>query len=70
MDVNGFAVPMGAMLIQSAPGRIPFSALDRYARRFGIGGDAFDLLVALIEPLDLEYLDWDRERRAEAASAA
>jgi hypothetical protein len=67
-EIRGFAFPMGGMILQSVPGRIPFSAVHGYAQRFGIIGEDFDLLIALIQPLDLEYLEWDREKREASAS--
>lgn len=47
------------------PGRIPFGAIDRYARRYGIEGEAFDRLVTLIDPMDREYLAWEAEQTRE-----
>lgn len=46
--------PLGAF---GGAGRIPFSALDRWAARFGVVDlDAFERLQVLIEALDVEYL--------------
>lgn len=67
--VTGFAVRMGAIVIEPRPGRIPFGALDRYARRFGIVGSAFDLLAELVGRLDHEFLAWDAERARQRAAA-
>lgn len=45
-------------------GEIPFSALDRYAERFGIGDpDEFERLRHLIRAMDREYLDVVQKRR-------
>lgn len=37
-------------------GPIPFTAIDRYALRFGFDGDDFERLFLLIRALDAEYL--------------
>lgn len=59
----------GATIIEPRPGRIPFSAIDRYARRFGIAGSAFDLMLALLDKLDSEFMAWEGEvARARAAA--
>lgn len=54
---------------EARPGRIPFAAIDRYAKRFGIEGEAFDLMLALFTPLDETYLAWEREQAEERARA-
>jgi hypothetical protein len=64
----GFAVPMGATIIEPRPGPIPFSAIDRYARRYDISGSAFDLLVRLVALIDLEYRAIDAEQAKERAA--
>jgi hypothetical protein len=56
---------MGATIIEPIPGRIPFSAIDVYARRFDIGGEAFDQLLSLVGALDQEYLAIAAERSRE-----
>ncbi len=50
--------------------QIPFSAIDRYARRYGITGVAFDWLVTLIDALEAEYLPWAAEQARQAAEEA
>jgi hypothetical protein len=65
---TGFAVPMGAVLIEPRPGRIPFSAIDRYARRYGIMGSEFDLFLGIIEAVDKEYLAIEAEKAEERAA--
>ena len=67
--VTGFAVPMGATIIEPRAGRIPFSAVDGYARRYVIRGSAFDTFTALIAACDDEYLKIDAERAKERAAA-
>jgi hypothetical protein len=62
MFTQGFGTPMGATIIEPIPGRIPFQAIDCYARRFDIAGEAFDLLFMLVGELDREYLDFAAER--------
>lgn len=69
MTITGIGAAMGAMAILPTPARIPFSAVDRYARRYGIAGAAFDLLLALITKLDEAYLAWDGERQRERFAA-
>lgn len=42
---------------------IPFSSLDRYARRYGIAGvDAFDRFSRLVQHMDGAYLKWSAEK--------
>lgn len=36
---------------------ISFLALDRYARRYGIEGEAFDRFLAFMDAIDSEWLD-------------
>ena len=62
MYSQGFGAPMGATIIEPIPGRIPFSAVDGYAHRFGIYGSAFDHLLYLVGELDQEYLAISAER--------
>lgn len=59
----------GATIIEPRPGRIPFSAIDRYADRYEIDGEAFDLLVELVSRLDSEFMKWDAEKARERATA-
>lgn len=48
--------PVGAF---GGVGRIPFSAVDRWAARFGVEDlDAFERLHAMIEALDAEFIDF------------
>ena len=43
-------------------GPIPFEAIDRYARRFGIDdADDFDDLLRFVRALDESYLGWAEE---------
>jgi len=44
-------------------GPIPFSAIDRYAGRYGIDGiDAFERFRELIRAMDDEYYRWEKKR--------
>lgn len=61
------AVPLVATELQG--GRIPFASIDRYARRYRVEGSGFDVLVALIDALDNEYLAWESEKAKERAAA-
>jgi hypothetical protein len=58
----------GATIIEPRPGRIPFSAIDRYAERYEIEGEAFDLLVDLVNRLDSAFMKWDAEKARERAA--
>lgn len=42
---------------------IPFTAIDAWARRYGIEGDGFDEFLRLIRAADGAWLDWRSERR-------
>jgi len=66
--VTGFAVPMGATIIEPRAGRIPFSAIDAYARRYGVEGSEFDTLEALVGACDAEFMAIEAERARERAA--
>jgi hypothetical protein len=51
------ALPMGGLTVRPIAGRIPFSAIDLYARRYGIAGTDFEALLRLIGEMDAEYLE-------------
>lgn len=38
--------------------RIPFSAIDLWARRYEVDGEEFDLFVTLIAAIDDEFIAW------------
>ncbi len=59
---------MGAVMITPRAGRIPFAAIDGYARRFGIDGAGFDLLIDLVGKLDAEFMKWEAEKARERTS--
>jgi hypothetical protein len=46
------------------PGRIPFVAIDAYAKRKRIAGEDFDMLDHLMAEMDAEYLAWHEGRKA------
>lgn len=49
--------------IGMAVGPIPFTAIDAYAGRYGIGAlDAFEAFAGLIRAMDAVYLDWAAKR--------
>jgi hypothetical protein len=54
LDADRASIPEGLGL--SVPGRIPFSAVDRWARRYDVAGFAFDVLLRLIDDMDSAYL--------------
>lgn len=43
-------------------GAIPFSAIDRYAERYGLIGDAFETFIDLIRAMEGVYRDWQDKR--------
>jgi hypothetical protein len=43
------------------PGGIPFTAIDAYARRRGIDGEDFDVLLKLLRACDAEFLAYVSE---------
>jgi hypothetical protein len=45
---------------------ISFLALDRYAQRYGIEGEAFDRFLAFMEALDDEWLEYVSKHRESA----
>lgn len=51
----------------AAPGRIPWSAMDRFARRHDIEGPDFDDFVVLIRALDSAWIEEMRRRSKEDA---
>ncbi len=51
-----------------AEGPIPFSAVDRYARRYGIvETDEFDRLLTVVMAMDAEFRSSREDRRKQAA---
>lgn len=42
----------------ASSGAIPFTAIDRWARRYGVAGDDFDRLHALLRKMDDAFLSW------------
>jgi len=54
---------------QPCSGPIPFGPINRYTERFGIAESGFDLMLAMLDRLDSEFLAWEGERaRARAAA--
>lgn len=53
-----------------AEGPIPWSAMDRYARRHGIEGFDFDRFVVIMRIMDTAYSDYQESRRNKAESKA
>jgi len=41
---------------------ISFMALDRYAQRYGIEGEAFDRFLAFMDAIDDEWLEYAAEK--------
>lgn len=62
--VTGIAAPMGVMKIEGIPGRIPWTAVDAWARRHGYGRDRLSFLDRVLGEMDDEFLAWHAERRA------
>lgn len=47
-------------------GRIPFTAVDRYAARFGVSGaDEFERFFALVRAMDIAFVDWATAKAGE-----
>lgn len=58
---------MGATIIEPRPAPIPFAAIDAYAKRYGVQGQAFDILLQLVTALDRAYREWEDEQAQERA---
>ncbi|HEY4136496.1 MAG TPA: hypothetical protein VGO34_14925 [Alphaproteobacteria bacterium] len=52
------------------PGPIPWSAVDRYARRYEMGAADFELLLAMLRELSAEQLDHEKTRPTNASSSS
>lgn len=49
----------GDRQVGMAVGRIPFTAIDRYAARFGIDArDDFERFMFLIRAMDVAFVEW------------
>jgi len=57
-QVRGMAAPMGVTRITSVPGRIPWTAVLRWAEAHGYGPERFGFLDELVQQMDDEFLDW------------
>lgn len=51
--------------MNGTPSEIPFTAIDTYAKRYGIEGEAFDLFVVLIRAMDRVWLTETWKRQSE-----
>lgn len=49
---------------------IGFVAIDAYARRYGIDGDAFDRFMRLVNAIDDEWLGWKAERAKDKSTTS
>lgn len=47
-------------------GAIPWSSIDRFARRYAIDDDAFDRFARLIRAMDAAYLAYFRDKKTDA----
>jgi hypothetical protein len=55
----------GGGVIELVPGRIPFVAIDAFARRMRINGEEFDRLIRLMSELDSEFIAvWEERANA------
>ncbi|EHM01158.1 hypothetical protein HMPREF9946_02233 [Acetobacteraceae bacterium AT-5844] len=62
--VTGIGQPMGATMIVSQPGRIPWTAVDRWCRAHGYSDDDRQFLDACVEELDsIKLADWAEKQR-------
>jgi hypothetical protein len=57
------AAPLGVMQIESEPGRIPWTAVQRWAEAHGYSEDRSTFLDKLLGEMDEEFLDWWRTRQ-------
>jgi hypothetical protein len=55
-DLDGERPMIQAGMGGAVPGRIPWSALDRWARRYGVTGFDFDLLTRAVSVMDTVLL--------------
>ena len=56
------AAPLGGMMLRSIPGRIPWTAIIRYADWHEYGREQTNILMRLLGDMDKIYLDWWTER--------
>jgi hypothetical protein len=56
---------IGGMAV--TPGAIPFRDVDAYARRYGVQGDHFEVLLHLISALDSCFLEYYADQQKKAA---
>lgn len=56
--VSGMSAPMGATLIKSIPGKIPWSVVDHWCSAHGYDDDDRDMMDACIQSMDAIFLDW------------
>jgi hypothetical protein len=59
--VQGTVVPMGATLIRSEPGYIPWTAVQRWVETHGIGVEDAELLDQCVQSMDGPFREWWRE---------
>lgn len=65
--VSGYSLPMGATVIQSRPGSIPWSKMQEWCDRSGC--DDRDFVIPLIVCLDEAYIaHWNAKQSAEISS--
>jgi len=62
--VFGVAQPMGAMVLKSRPGRIPWSAIDRWCQRHRLNDADAVFIERCVRILDDVYLTWWAEKEA------
>lgn len=60
--IEGMAAPLGGMMLRSIPGRIPWTAIIRYADWHEYGREQTNILMRLLGDMDKIYLDWWTER--------
>lgn len=64
MALSGYALPSGGIVFEPVPGAIPFTAIDRMARRLELAGRGFEIFALLIGRLDQVWRDWHAAARA------
>jgi hypothetical protein len=60
--VQGVSTPMGATMVMSVPGPIPWSVLVRWCDEHDRGPDDRDLLEVCVRAMDAIFLPWWHNR--------
>lgn len=66
---NAFFTLSADRHIGMAEGRIPWTAVDRYAQRYDLTDDEFDVLWDVLTAMDAAYLEWSNKESEKKAMA-